>query len=78
MKEVVELLVKALVDHPEEIEVTEGPSPGPNTVRIEVYVPPGDAGKVIGRQGRIANAIRTVANAAASRQNRKVVVDILS
>ena len=78
MKEVVELLVKALVDRPEEIEVTEGPSPGPGVVRIEVYVPPEDAGRIIGRQGRIANAIRTVANAAGAKTRQRAVVDILS
>lgn len=78
MKEVVEVLVKALVDHPDQVEVSEGPSPGPDTVRIEVCVAQEDAGKVIGRGGKIANALRTVARAAAARQNLRVVVEILT
>jgi len=77
MKAVVEVLVKALVDHPDDVEVTETPRDG-NTVHLEVFVAPGDTGKIIGKQGRIANAIRTVANSAASRQNRRVIIDITS
>lgn len=75
MKELVETLVKALVKNPDAVTVTilqKG--------RLEIYqvhVAPEDMGKVIGRKGRIANAIRTVVKAGALRENRKVAVDII-
>ena len=75
MTEVVELLVRSLVDRPEEVHVEERDRRG-DTVYIQVTVARGDTGRVIGRQGRIANAIRTVAGAAAARQNLRAVVDI--
>ncbi len=75
MKEVVEVLVSALVDDPDAIEVEEEPRRG-DTVYLTVRVAHGDIGKVIGRGGRIANAIRTVANAAAAKENKRAVVDI--
>lgn len=78
MREVVELLVKGLVDNPDQVQVTEGHSDSPDVIRIEVSVAEEDTGRVIGRQGRIANAIRTVARAAAARENKKAFVDILS
>jgi len=78
MRELVELFVKALVDHPEEVEVVESPGDEPGLVRVDVHVAPEDAGKVIGRQGKIANALRTVAKAAAARGGQRVVVDIIS
>ena len=68
--------MKALVDHPEEVEVVESPGERPKEVRVDVRVAQSDAGKVIGRQGRIANALRTVARAAGARYNQKVVVEI--
>ena len=77
MKELVELLVKELVDHPDQVVVTEA-SDGRQAVSIEIRVSPEDTGKIIGRQGKIAHAIRTVAKAAAARTNRKVFVDIVS
>jgi hypothetical protein len=77
MKELVELLVKELVDHPEEVEVTEAPD-GRGTVSIEIRVSPSDTGKVIGKQGKIANAIRTVVKAAAAKADKKAFVDIMS
>lgn len=75
MKELVETLVKALVKNPDAVTVTilqKG--------SLEIYqvnVAPEDMGKVIGRKGRIANAIRTVVKAGALRDNRKVAVDII-
>lgn len=78
MKDVVELLVQGLVDHPEEVEVVESPGDAPHTIQIDIHVAEGDAGKVIGRQGRIANAIRTVAKAAAARHDLRANVDIVT
>ena len=75
MKELVEVIAKSLVEHPEEVVVTEKES-GKSTV-IELKVAQSDMGKVIGKQGRIAKAIRSVVKAAASKEDRKVIVDIL-
>lgn len=75
MKELVEVIAKSLVEHPDEVVVTEKES-GKTTV-IELKVAQSDMGKVIGKQGRIAKAIRAVVKAAASRGDRKVVVDIV-
>lgn len=75
MKELVEVIAKSLVDSPEEVVVTET---GENdAILLELKVAPADMGKVIGRQGRIAKAIRTVVKAASSKGEKKVVVDIL-
>ena len=74
MKELVEVIAKALVDHPEEVSVNEKQE-GRTTV-LELHVADGDMGKVIGKQGRIAKAIRVVMRAAAVRQGEKVVVEI--
>lgn len=74
MKELVEVIVKALVDDPDSVVVTEKEE-GRTTV-VEVKVADSDMGKVIGKQGRIAKAIRAVVKAAASKEDRKVVVDI--
>ena len=75
MKELVEVIAKSLVENPEEVTVTERQS-GKTTV-VEQKVAPSDMGKVIGKQGRIAKAIRAVVKAAASKEDKKVVVDIL-
>ena len=75
MKELVEVIAKALVDHPEEVVVTEK-TEGRNT-KVELHVAPGDMGKVIGTQGRIAKAIRTVVKAASVGDKTKVDVDII-
>ena len=75
MKELVEVIAKALVDNPDEVVVTEK-TEGRN-VMIELHVAPSDMGKVIGKQGRIAKAIRSVVKAAASKEDKKVIVDIL-
>ncbi len=76
MKELVEVIAKALVDNPDEVTVTEKEN-GRN-LTIELHVAPTDMGKVIGKQGRIAKAIRTVVKAAAMEDdNRRVDVDII-
>lgn len=75
MKELVEVIAKSLVDNPDEVVVTQTESG--NDLLIELQVAPSDMGKVIGRQGRIAKAIRTVVKAASSKSDRKVVVEIL-
>ena len=74
MKELVEVIAKALVDKPDEVVVTESMK-GEDTL-IELKVAPADMGKVIGKQGRIAKAIRSVVKAAASKEDRKVIVEI--
>lgn len=74
MKELVEVIAKSLVDHPEEVVVTE--TVKETSVLIELKVSPSDMGKVIGRQGRIAKAIRSVVKAAASKDDKKVIVEI--
>ncbi len=75
MKELVEVLAKALVDNPDEVVVTEK-NEGRNTV-IELHVAASDMGKVIGKQGRIAKAIRSVVKAASSKDNKRVDVEIM-
>ena len=75
MKELVEVIARALVDNPEGVVVTERQE-GKTTV-LEVRVADGDMGKVIGKQGRIAKAIRSVVKAAATKDNKRVVVDIV-
>ena len=75
MKELVEVIAKSLVEPPEEVSVTEKES-GKSTV-IELKVAQSDMGKVIGKQGRIAKAIRSVVKAAASKSDKKVIVDII-
>lgn len=75
MRELVELIAKSLVDNPEAVQVNE--ISGEQSVIIELKVAPEDMGKVIGKQGRIAKAIRTVVKAAATKENKRVVVEIL-
>ena len=75
MKELVEVIARALVDNPDGVVVTERQE-GKTTV-LEVRVADGDLGKVIGKQGRIAKAIRSVVKAAATKDNKRVVVDIV-
>ena len=76
MKEVLEIIAKSLVDYPEQVDVKEINNED-KTVTLELRVAERDMGKVIGKQGRIAKAIRTVVKAAASRENKKVAVEIL-
>ena len=75
MKELIELIAKSLVDYPEQVVVTEHDSD--KTIKIELKVASDDMGKVIGKKGRIAKAIRTVAKAAATKDDKKVIVEIV-
>ncbi len=77
MTNLVEAIARSLVDEPDAVEVRELPSKGDTQV-IELKVASDDMGKVIGKHGRIANALRTVVKAAAVKQNKKVVVEIVS
>ena len=74
MKELVEVITKALVENPDEVVVTEKQEE--KATVVEVHVAESDMGKVIGKQGRIAKAIRSVVKAAAAKEDRKVIVDI--
>ena len=75
MKELVEVIAKALVDNPDEVVVNEKER-GKN-ITVELHVAADDMGKVIGKQGRIAKAIRSVVKAASSKENIKVDVEIV-
>lgn len=75
MKELVEVIAKALVDFPNEVVVTE--TENEKEILVELRVAQSDMGKVIGKQGRIAKAIRSVVKAAASKEDKKVNVEIL-
>ena len=75
MKELVEVIAKALVDEPESVVVNEREEK--KTKVLEVRVDESDMGKVIGKQGRIAKAIRSVVKAAAAKEDKKVIVDIM-
>jgi len=75
MKELVEVIAKALVDNPDAVEVRA--VEGEKSTVLELKVAPEDMGKVIGKQGRIAKAIRTVVKAAATKSDKRVVVEIM-
>ncbi|QUI22968.1 KH domain-containing protein [Vallitalea pronyensis] len=75
MKELVEVIAKSLVDNPDDVRVNE--IEGERSIILELKVAPDDMGKVIGKQGRIAKAIRTVVKAAATKEEKRVVVEIL-
>lgn len=75
MKELVEIIAKHLVDNPDEVKVKE--SEGERSIIIELSVAQEDMGKVIGKQGRIAKAIRTVVKSAAAKIDKKVIVEII-
>ena len=74
MKELVEVIASALVDSPEDVVVTE--TEDEKQIVLNLSVAPEDMGKVIGKQGRIAKAIRTVVRAAGSKGDKKIMVDI--
>ncbi|MBQ6541016.1 MAG: KH domain-containing protein [Stomatobaculum sp.] len=74
MKELVEVIAKALVDHPEEVKVTE--TEREDAILVELSVAPADMGKVIGKSGKIAKAIRSVVKAASVESEKKVIVEI--
>lgn len=75
MGQLVEVIAKALVDNPDEVTVTE--IEGNQSIIVELKVAQEDMGKVIGKQGRIAKAIRTVVKAAATKENKRVIVEII-
>jgi predicted RNA-binding protein YlqC (UPF0109 family) len=75
MKELVEIIAKSLVDHPDEVSVTE--VEGEQSIILELKVANDDMGKVIGKQGRIAKAIRTVIKAAATKEDKRVMLEII-
>lgn len=75
MKELVEVIAQALVDYPDQVVVSETETD--RSVVLELKVAPEDMGKVIGKQGRIARAIRTVVKSAAVKEDKKIIVDIL-
>ena len=75
MKELVEILARVLVDNPDAVRVTE--SGDSHSTVVELRVDPQDMGKVIGRQGRVVKAIRTLVKAAGTRQGKKVSVEVI-
>jgi len=75
MKELVQLIAQYLVDNPEEVDVQE--MEGQKTTVIELKVAPDDLGKVIGKQGRTARAMRTILSAAATKVHKRAVLEIL-
>lgn len=75
MKELLEVIAKNLVDDPSQVSVTE--VQGEKSIILELKVAPEDMGKVIGKQGRIAKAIRTVVKAAAVQSDKRIVVEII-
>ena len=76
MKELVDMIVKELVDEPNEVQINE--TIGESIVILEISVSADDVGKVIGKEGRIANALRTIVKAAAAKQDKKVTVEIMT
>lgn len=75
MKELVEVIAKSLVDYQDQVVVTE--TENEKAIVLELRVAQSDMGKVIGKQGRIAKAIRSVVKAAASKEEKKVIVEIM-
>lgn len=75
MKELVEVIAKSFVDYPDQVVVTE--TENEKAIVLELRVAQSDMGKVIGKQGRIAKAIRSVVKAAASKEEKKVIVEIM-
>ena len=75
MRELLEFIAKSMVNHPEAVEVTV--TEKETSTVLQLHVAEEDMGKVVGKQGRVAKAIRTVMKAAASSENKKVIVDIV-
>ena len=75
LKDLIEYLVKALVDEPNQVDIKA--VEGPEATTFEVRVAQDDLGKVIGKQGKIANALRTVAKAAAMRDKKRIYIEII-
>ncbi|PYI54219.1 KH domain-containing protein [Paenibacillus flagellatus] len=76
MRDLITVIAKALVDHPEDVAVSEAEEKDEIVYRLSVH--PSDMGKVIGKQGRIAKALRTVVTSAAVKHNKRVSVEIVS
>ncbi|SCW74812.1 hypothetical protein SAMN04487970_103934 [Paenibacillus tianmuensis] len=76
MKDLITVIAKALVDHPEEVRVNTVEDD--RSITFELSVHPNDVGKVIGKQGRIAKALRTVVTSAAVKESKRVSVEIVS
>lgn len=76
MKELVELIIKGIADNPDKVEISE--IIGERSSIFEVKVDPDDIGKVIGRQGRNIKSIRTIVNAAAQKDNKRVIIEIVN
>ena len=75
MKELVEIIAKALVDHPDQVRITE--IPGGYTLVIELKTAKEDVGKIIGKRGQNAQAIRTILNAASAKLGKRVILEII-
>lgn len=75
MKELIEQIARALVDNPDQVEVTE--IGGDNALVLELHVAQDDLGKVIGRQGRTARAMRTILDAASKKMRKRAVLEII-
>ncbi len=75
MKELVEFVARSVVDDPDSVRVSE--AEGEKTIILELRVAEGDMGKVIGKEGRVAEAVRTLLKVAAARQGKRVVLQIL-
>ncbi|MHB1456680.1 MAG: KH domain-containing protein [Armatimonadota bacterium] len=75
MKELIEYLVRSLVDSPDQVDIRE--LDGADITTYEIHVAPADLGKVIGKQGKIANALRTVVKAAAMKSRKRVYIEII-
>ncbi|HVO43991.1 MAG TPA: KH domain-containing protein [Aggregatilineales bacterium] len=75
LKDLVEYIARALVDHPDAVEVTQ--SSGHSAVVVELRVAPDDMGRVIGKSGRVANAIRALLRVAAARDGRRITLEIV-
>jgi len=76
MNDLIEYIVKSLVDKPEEVVI--GETQGESVIVIEIRVAPEDAGKVIGREGRIINAMRTLAKAAGAKEKKRITVEVIT
>ena len=76
MKDLVEYIVKALVDRPEEVEIKQ--TEAESLTILEIKVSPEDVGKIIGKEGRIANAIRTIVKSAGAKDRKRVTVEIMT
>lgn len=76
MKELLEVIARGLVENPDEVRIEEAEPAEDGTIVFTLFVAEEDKGRVIGKQGRIAKSIRTVMRAAATRENKKVMVEI--